>query len=57
MLRIVFGKNIDAKYNTPTRNPNILYCQEAHPSVLWKGIMLASEAVSFQYKWHVDNGQ
>jgi hypothetical protein len=44
-----------AKYNT--RNPNVLYCQGAHHSVFWKGIMLADEALKVGNKWQVGNGQ
>jgi hypothetical protein len=46
---------IDAKYNT--KNPNILWCQDTHPSVFWKGVMWAARAVRFGYKWLVGDGK
>ena len=46
---------IDSKYNT--RNPNILCCQDAHPSTFWKGVMWAAKAVKMGYRWKVGNGR
>jgi hypothetical protein len=46
---------VDAKYNT--KNPNILCCQDLNPSVFWKGMMWASRAVKFGYKWNIGNGK
>jgi hypothetical protein len=49
----LWRKVIDSKYNT--RNPNILCCHDTHPSTFWKGVMGATEAVSFGYKWKIGN--
>jgi hypothetical protein len=46
---------VDAKYNT--KNPNILCCQDTHPSIFWKGVMWAARAVRFGYKWLVGDGK
>ena len=45
---------VDAKYNT--KNPNILCCHDVNPSVIWKGILWATNAVKMGYRWHVGNG-
>jgi hypothetical protein len=51
----LWKKVIDAKYNT--RNPNILTCQDIHPSIFWKGVMCASRAVVVGYRWNIGNGR
>jgi hypothetical protein len=51
----IWKKIVDAKYNT--RQPNILCCQDTHPSILLKGVMWASQAVKCGYKWYVGNGK
>jgi hypothetical protein len=50
----LWKKVVDAKYNT--KKPNILCCHDTHPSVFWKGVMWAAEALKFGYKWLVGNG-
>jgi hypothetical protein len=35
---------VGAKYNT--KSPNILCCQDTHPSIFWKGVMWALELLS-----------
>jgi hypothetical protein len=51
----IWKKIVDAKYHT--RQPNILWCQDTHPSIFWKGVMWATQAVRCGYKWHVGNGK
>ena len=46
---------VDSKYNT--RNPNILCCQDSHPSQFWKSFQWALQAMKLGYKWHVGNGR
>jgi hypothetical protein len=59
--RYIYGEGrlwksiVDAKYNT--RNPNIFCCQDINPSVFWKGMMWASRAEKFGYKWKIGNGR
>jgi hypothetical protein len=48
-------KVLDAKYNT--KNPNIFSFHDLQPSTFWNGVMWASKAVKFGYKWHVGNGK
>jgi hypothetical protein len=48
-------KVLDAKYNI--KNPNILSYHDLQPSTYWKGVMWASKAVKFGYKWQVGNGK
>ena len=51
----LWKKVVGTKYNT--RNPNILCCQEVHPSTFWKGVLWAAKAVKFGYRWKVGNGR
>jgi hypothetical protein len=51
----LWKKGIDAKYNT--RNPNILACQDIHPSIFWKGVMWAYRVVAVGYRWNIGNGR
>ena len=51
----LWRKVIDTKYNT--RSPNILSCQDIHPSTFWKGVLWAAKAVKFGYRWKVGNGR
>jgi hypothetical protein len=44
----IWKKIVDAKYHT--RQPNILCCQDTHPSIFWKGVMWATQAVKCGYK-------
>jgi hypothetical protein len=30
---------------------------DTHPSILWKGVMWANQAVKLGYKWNVGNGK
>jgi hypothetical protein len=32
-------------------------CHDLQPSTFWKGVMWASKAVKFGYKWQVGNGK
>jgi hypothetical protein len=45
----IWKKIVDAKYHN--RQPNILWCQDTHPSIFWKGVMWATQAVRCGYKW------
>ena len=51
----LWRKVVDSKYNT--RNPNILCCQDTHPSTFWKGVMWAAKSVKMGYRWKVGNGR
>ena len=51
----LWRKVIDTKCNT--RSPNILCCQDIHPSSFWKGVLWAAKAVKFGYRWKVGNGR
>jgi hypothetical protein len=51
----LWKKVIDAKYET--KRPNILCCNDPHPSIFWKGVMWATQAVRFGYKWIIGNGR
>jgi hypothetical protein len=51
----LWKKIVDAKYST--KSPNILCCQDTHPSIFWKGVMWAAGAVKFGYKWLVGEGK
>jgi hypothetical protein len=40
------------------RNRNILHSDKSHaPPPLWKGVILAAQALKFGYKWVVGNGK
>lgn len=51
----LWRKIIDAKYDT--KSPNILCCQDPHPSLFWKGVMWATQAVKMGYRWKVGDGK
>jgi hypothetical protein len=45
---------IDRKY---CENGNIFLLRWGQASPFWKGVMLASQAVKFGYRWLVGNGE
>jgi hypothetical protein len=45
---------VDRKYY---RSNNIFYSDRTYASPIWKGVILASEAIKFGYKFVVGNGQ
>jgi hypothetical protein len=51
----LWKKIVDAKYST--KSPNILCCQDTHPSIFWKCVMWAAGVVKFGYKWLVGEGK
>ena len=51
----LWKKVVDSKYNT--RDPNIFCCEDTHASTFWKGVMWATKAVKFGYRWKVGNGR
>jgi hypothetical protein len=44
---------IDKKY---CKNSNIFHSNKTHASPFWKGVILATKALKFGYRWVIGNG-